>query len=248
MASRTFRPTFWATVWAAIGVALLLGLSVWQLQRMEWKEALLAERHERPAMVALTDDELLAIADATPLEFRLARIAGTYDHAHEMHLVARSMNGNVGVQVVTPFTLENGTTILVNRGWVPDDHADAATRLDGQVAGTVTIEALVRRPGTPHWLVPDNEPDANRWFWMDLPAMRAAAGLSPDGPPFYLEERAGQHPGEFPIGGQTRLDLPNDHLQYAITWFLLAIALAVIWFLYHWRRKDADEAPGGDAT
>ncbi len=248
MASPSFRPTFWATFWAAIGVALLLGLSVWQLQRLEWKSALIAERQERPTLPALTGDELLVVTDAAPVEFRLARVTGTFDHAREMYLVARSMNGNVGVQVVTPFALEDGTTVLVNRGWVPDDRADPATRADGQVAGNVTIEALIRRPGAPHWLVPDNEPDRNRWFWMELPAMRTAAGLPPDGPPLYLEERAGQHPGEFPIGGQTRLDLPNDHLQYAITWFLLAIALAVIWFLYHWRRDDAAETPGGDAT
>jgi len=247
MATRRFRPTFWATFWAAIGVALLLGLSVWQLQRLEWKEALLAERHERPAMPALRQDELSAIADPAAFEFRLVHVTGTFDHAHEMPLLARSMNGNVGVQIVTPFTLENGTTILINRGWVPQDHADPATRPEGLVEGPVTIEALVRKPGEPNWLVPDNEPATNRWFWMDLPAMRAAAGLAPDGAPFYLEEREGQHPGEFPIGGQTRLDLPNDHLQYAITWFLLAIALGVIWFVYHWRRDETPPAAKGDA-
>jgi surfeit locus 1 family protein len=240
-AGRTFRPTFWATLWAGIAVALMLGLGIWQLQRLEWKEALIAERNERPQLPALANEELLAIADAEPFEFRLARVTGAYLHEREMHLVARSMNGNVGVQVVTPFAIEGGLTLLVNRGWVPDDHVDPATRADGQVAGAVTIEALVRRPGEPHWLVPDNEPAANRWYWMELPAMREAAGLSPAGPPLYLEERAGQHPGEFPIGGQTRLELPNDHLQYAITWFLLALALAVIWFLFHWRRVEQEE-------
>jgi surfeit locus 1 family protein len=240
-ARRRFRPTFWATLWAGLGVALLLGLAVWQLQRLEWKEALIAERNERPQLPALAAEELLAIEDAEPFEYRLARVTGEYRHEAEMHLVARSLNGNVGVQVVTPFALENGPTILVNRGWVPDDHLDPATRAEGQPSGAVTIEALVRRPGEPNWLVPDNEPAANRWFWMDLPAMRAAADLSPAGPPLYLEERAGQHPGEFPIGGQSRLELPNDHLQYAITWFLLAIALAVIWFLYHWRREENGE-------
>lgn len=246
MADRNFRPTFWATVWAGLGVALMLGLGIWQLERLEWKEALLAERNARPALPALGNDELIAIADAAPFEFRLARVTGAFDHSKEMHLVARSMNGNVGVQVVTPFELRNGPTILVNRGWVPDDHVDPATRTDGQVEGPVTLEALVRRPGEPHWLVPDNEPASNRWFWMDLPQMRETAGLSPAAPPLYLEERAGQHPGTYPIGGQTRLDLPNDHLQYAVTWFLLAAALAAIWFFFHWRRTDVPAKTGGD--
>ncbi|MEX2299194.1 MAG: SURF1 family cytochrome oxidase biogenesis protein, partial [Dongiaceae bacterium] len=92
--------------------------------------------------------------------------------------------------------------------------------------------------------VPDNVPAGDAmgggdWYWMDLPAMREAAGLAPNGPPLYLEATATDLPGGFPIGGQTRLELRNDHLQYAITWFLLGGALAIIWFVFHWRRDEA---------
>jgi surfeit locus 1 family protein len=243
VARRHFRPTLWATLFAGLGVALLLGLGIWQLQRLEWKEGLIAERAQRPLLPPLTAEDLTAIDDAVPFEFRLARVTGEFMHDKEMRLVARSMNGNVGMQIVTPFVLDRGQTILVNRGWVPNELADPQLRPEGLVAGTATIDALVRRPGMQNWLVADNEPVANVWYWMDLAAMRDAAGVTPAGPPLYLEERAGQHPGEFPIGGQTRLELANDHLQYAVTWFLLAIALAVIWFLFHWQR-DPKEGQG----
>ncbi|MEX0808326.1 MAG: SURF1 family protein [Dongiaceae bacterium] len=252
---RRFRPTFWATFFAGLGVALMFGLGVWQIDRLGTKQDMIAEREARPALEALDATELLAIDDAAPFEFRRAELTGRYLHDREMLLLARSMNRNVGYQVVTPFVLETGEELLVNRGWIPDDREDPATRAEGQVEGKVTIEALVRRPGTENWLVPDNVPadptggnasGGGEWFWMELPAMREAAGLAPSGPPLYLEATASDVPGGFPIGGQTRLELRNDHLQYAITWFLLGGALAIIWFVFHWRREETvGNEPGG---
>jgi surfeit locus 1 family protein len=252
VAARRFRPTFWATFWAMLGVSLMLGLGVWQIDRLGTKQDMIAEREARPALEALDASELLAIEDAAPFEFRRVQLTGRFLHDREMLLLARSMNRNVGFHVVAPFVLETGEEVLVNRGWIPPERENPADRAEGQIEGTVTIEALVRRPGTPHWLVPDNVPPAGptggdaagggEWYWMELPAMRAAAGLAPGGPPLYLEATESDVPGGFPIGGQTRLELRNDHLQYAITWFLLGGALAVIWFLFHWRREDGTEA------
>ncbi|MDZ4736575.1 MAG: SURF1 family protein [Rhodospirillaceae bacterium] len=258
-APRRFRPTFWATFFAGLGVALMFGLGVWQIDRLGTKQEMIAERESRPALEALDPEQLLAIGDAAPFEFRRAELTGRFLHDREMLLLARSMNRNVGFQVVTPFVLETGEELLINRGWIPDDREDPATRAEGQLDGQVTIVALVRRPGAPNWLVPDNVPadltgdDAmggGDWYWMDLPAMREAAGLAPNGPPLYLEAIATDLPGGFPIGGQTRLELRNDHLQYAVTWFLLGGALAIIWFVFHWRRdeKAGTKAAGPKAS
>ncbi|MEX1108414.1 MAG: SURF1 family protein [Dongiaceae bacterium] len=243
-APRRFRPTFWATLFAGLGVALMFGLGIWQIDRLGTKQEMIAERESRPALEALDAEQLLAIEDAAPFEFRRAELTGRFLNDREMLLLARSMNRNVGFQVVTPFVLETGEELLINRGWIPDDREDPVTRAEGQLEGQVTIEALVRRPGQPNWLVPDNVPAGDAmgggdWYWMDLPAMREAAGLAPNGPPLYLEATATDLPGGFPIGGQTRLELRNDHLQYAITWFLLGGALAIIWFVFHWRRDEA---------
>ena len=92
----------------------------------------------------------------------------------------------------------------------------------------------------------DNEPDKNFWFWIDIPAMarfaRVEDRIVKEG---YLEADATPNPGGFPIGGQTRVDLPNDHLQYAITWYALAVALIVIYFLYSAGAVGADASDGG---
>src|SRR6185437_13769645 len=82
-----------------------------------------------------------------------------------------------------------------------------------------------------NWFVPDNRCDINYWFWIDLPAMAKCghlAGLRA----YYVDAGPAPNPGGWPLGGQTRLDLPNNHLQYAITWFSLAVALGVIYILH----------------
>jgi surfeit locus 1 family protein len=94
-------------------------------------------------------------------------------------------------------------------------------------------------PETPGRFTPDNEPEANRWFWRDLGAMAQSMfqGEAVRLAPFFLEAERSEVPGGWPEGGQTRLDIPNNHLQYAITWFLLAACLLVIYGAYVWKAR-----------
>jgi surfeit locus 1 family protein len=100
----------------------------------------------------------------------------------------------------------------------------------------VRVSGLLRVPSQekPGWFIPDNRPDRDAWFWIDLPAMAAADGLA-NVAPFYIDADAAPNPGGWPKRGITPLALPNDHLQYAITWFSLAAALMVIYVVYHSR-------------
>jgi surfeit locus 1 family protein len=237
-----FRPTFWPTVITVPSLIVLLGLGTWQVQRLHWKENLIAERTARTtaAPVALPRPGEESPAETlAQLDFRHATATGRFQHEKEMYLAARTMNGNVGYQVVTPLVLADGGVVLVNRGWVPTEKKDPATREAGQVTGAVGIDGVIRLPGKQNWLQPDNEPARNNWFWSDLPAMATHAGIAPDSlVQVFLEAGPAPNPGGYPLGGQTRVNLPNDHLQYAITWYALAIALAVIYVAYHWRRPD----------
>ena len=94
----------------------------------------------------------------------------------------------------------------------------------------------MRRNQERRQFAPENVPDKNVWFHVDVPLMRGMAGGKPDPKldTFFLDADAAPNPGGVPVGGQTRLDIPNDHLQYAITWFLLALALAGVYLAYHW--------------
>ena len=111
----------------------------------------------------------------------------------------------------------------------------------------MALDAVIRLRGTQNWLVPDNRPDLDFFFFADLPAMAKLMDLPQAETRFFLEAGPAANPGGYPIGGQTRIDLPNDHLQYAITWFSLAGALLVIYFIYHRRppqkTKPTSEEP-----
>ena len=223
---------FTALMLAAL--AVLVGLGVWQLKRLHWKEGLIAQIEARTEGAPITLKDALAHArkGRDPSYYRL-RVDGRFHHAKERYLYAVS-EGRVGWHVITPLETEAGDVVLVDRGFVPDELKDPSSRSLGEVENVVTVTGIVRAPETQNLFTPDNEPEANRWFWRDLPAM--ARSMFPAGTievaPFFLEADKSPVPGGWPEGGQTRLALPNNHLQYAITWFLMAAALLVIYGLY----------------
>jgi surfeit locus 1 family protein len=235
-----FRPLFWPTLFTAPAVLLLLGLGSWQIQRLYWKQDLIAQRQ-----VAVSAAPILATGnleeDARGMEFRHVTDEGIFLHDKEIFLGATSEAGRQGYQVLTPLLEPGGRIVLVNRGFIPAELKDPAKRAAGQILGTVRVQGLLRLPpaGKPTWFLPDNRPDLNYWFWVDLPAMSAADKLDRVAS-FYIDADASPNPGGWPKGGVTRLALPNDHLQYAITWFSLAVALMVIYFLFH-RRNAGPE-------
>lgn len=235
-----FRPTFWPTVITVPMILVMIGLAVWQVERLHWKEALIAERVERTTATAI--DLPPAGSDLTNLEFHRVALTGSYDHAHEFYLAARSQNGNVGYWIATPFKTDTGEIVLVNRGWVPVEKKYPEARKEGQVAGETKLDGIIRLPQTKGFFQPDNEPTKNVWFYVAPAEMVAASGI-PMRTDLYLDADPTPNPGGFPIGGQTRIELPNDHLQYAVTWALLAIALAVVYVIYHLKLERERSKP-----
>ena len=134
--------------------------------------------------------------------------------------------------MITPLDIANGPTILINRGFVPDARRDPATRAVGQVPGETTVTGVVRLSQSPNWFTPPPDTKKRLWFSRTEDSMAAAAGLSP-GLPIFVEADATPNPGGYPIGGQTVVDFPNNHLSYAITWFALALALMGVYLVYH---------------
>jgi surfeit locus 1 family protein len=242
---RFFRFALWPTLFTVPAVLLMLAFSVWQLERLAWKEGLLDKLHTRTTAQPVSLAQLSG--DPAQDEYRQVRLRGHFDHSHELDLIARSLNGNVGYQIVTPFVLEDGSgTVLVNRGWVPDDKRDPASRAQGQIAGTTEVVGILRQSQKPGWITPDNDPAKNVWLYVDVPAMLKAAGAAKAASPYWLAADATPNPGGLPIGGQTRIDLPNDHLQYAITWFAFAVTLIVIYLVYS--RKLALKEQGKETS
>jgi surfeit locus 1 family protein len=221
---------------ALVGVAVLLGLGVWQVQRAAWKDGVIADRTARLARPAVPLPSTLD--DPAGWDLRPVVVVGRFDHAREMTVLKPARDGRSGYRVVTPLLRSGDGAVLVDRGWVPLDRRDPATRAEGQIAGEVAIAGVVGLGDDPGPFTPDNDPASGTWFWIEPEAMARAAGL--EAPPVVVEAAATEVPGGLPEGGQTAATLENPHRGYALTWSALAVALALIYLVYRRRQRSRE--------
>lgn len=226
---------------------LLLGLGTWQMQRLAWKEALIAEREAgfalppTPLPTDLDDAET-----AAAFAFRNVTVTGVFRHDLEQLFGATARSNVLGHHILTPLVPADGPAILVDRGWVPADKVDAALRPEGQMEGEVTISGIARyraddRPGP---FTPENDPADGRWYHYDLDQM--AATLDLDLAPIVVEADDTANPGGLPIGGRTRITLTNNHLHYAITWYGLAVTLIGVYIVFRRQNRASAASNAGD--
>ena len=227
-----------ATWFAIPGIMILLALGSWQVHRLMWKTELNEERRAQfqAEAVMLPAD----LADSASFAYRRVWLEGRFRHEAEMFLAARTHDRRVGYQIITPFERTDGSAVLVNRGWVPLESKEPETRLGGQVQGTFRLEGIVVPGGRAGWFTPDNEPENNIWFWSDTEALAAEAGILP--PSYLVDAGPAPNPGGLPIGGQTKVELRSQHMQYIVIWYALAISLAVIYVIYMRRNQGPDQS------
>ncbi|GGF69538.1 SURF1-like protein [Azorhizobium oxalatiphilum] len=218
---------------AAAGCAflILVGLGIWQLERLAWKQELTAQVETRANAIVRALPPAAAWGQLTRArsEYDHVAVTGTFDHAKEtlVYTVLSDTKApfkGQGYLVITPLMLPGGHAVLVNRGFVPADRRDPATRAAGQVAGVVSITGLLRFPEEASLFVPANDPAKNDWYRREPGEIAAARGLK-GAAPFLIDADASRNPGGLPQGGETRVAFPNRHLEYALTWFGLAAAL-----------------------
>ena len=231
-----------ATWFAIPGIIILLALGSWQVHRLMWKTELNEERRAQfqAEAVMLPAD----LADPAAFAYRRVWLEGRFRHEAEMFLAARTHDRRVGYQIITPFERTDGPAVLVNRGWVPLESKEPETRLGGQIQGAFRLEGIVVPGGRAGWFTPDNEPENNIWFWTDTEALAAKAGIPP--PAYLVDAGPAPNPGGLPIGGQTKVELRSEHMQYIVIWYALAIGLAVIYAIYMRRNRGPDQ--GADET
>ena len=243
-----WRSLLAAGLGALVALGILIGLGTWQLQRKAWKDDLIgqieARAHGEPG--AILPEATWSAWRLEADEFRRVRMRGTYLHEHEapVHGLAPGERGAPvqGFYLFAPLRLADGALVLVNRGFVPTELKDPAARPGSQPAGEVTVTGLVRAAEPRNWFTPENVPASNRWFIRDPQAIAAARGLERVAP-FYVEADAAPQPGGWPRGGQTRLNLPNNHLQYALTWYGIAVTLVGVFAAFAWRRLHPEARP-----
>jgi surfeit locus 1 family protein len=229
----------WRVVFAgfiALLVAGLFALGVWQLERRVEKLSLIARVDARvhadpvPAPGPSDWPRINAAND----EYLRVRVSGHYLSGKETLTKAVTEEG-AGFWVMTPLVTDSGYTVLVNRGFVPDDRRDRATWTQSESASAVSVIGLLRLSEPRGGFLRTNDPAGDHWYSRDVGEIAAARGLS-DVAPYFIDADATPNPGGLPIGGLTVIRFPNNHLVYAFTWFALGAGLAV-GTVYAWRGR-----------
>ncbi|KAM9440301.1 surfeit locus protein 1 [Clarias gariepinus] len=216
------------------------GLGTWQVKRRQWKLKLINDLH-----VLTTADPIPLPTDPVELkglEYRRVKVRGRFDHSRELYMLPRSLvdpereareagrlssSAEMGANVITPFHCTDlGITILVNRGYVPKNRINPETRMKGQVTDEVDLVGVVRLTEQRKPFIPKNDVGANRWHYRDLEAMAKATDAEAILIDAVMESTI---PGG-PIGGQTRVTLRNEHMQYIITWYGLCAVTSYMWY------------------
>jgi surfeit locus 1 family protein len=256
---------------ALVALAALLvfvGLGTWQIQRKAWKEGLIdtLERRLAAAPSALPPREQWTKLNAADDEFRRVKFSATFVPRAQALVYAsasalRSDVSGQGYWIFAPARTSAGALVIVNRGFVPDGRQDPATRAAGEIAGPIELVGVMRWPEPHGTFSPADEPARNLWFVRDHVAIATAKGWdrgldegsgrgssqgSSQGSgqiaPFFVEQEAPEPPGGLPHPGALKVNLRNEHLQYAITWYGLAVVVVVMFavWLGSWRHAKPD--------
>jgi surfeit locus 1 family protein len=234
------------TVLTVVGVIILIGFGIWQLDRKTWKENLIATVTQRTARASqdlppranwpkLVQAENEYARVTFPAEFLEGQEALVYTAGSPFRPDVKGP----GYWVFAPAQLAGGSIVVINRGFVPFDRKEPATRAEGTPRGIVEVVGVMRWPELRGLFTPPDDAAGNVWYLRD-PKSIAAAKKWATAAPFYIDQEAPVPPGGLPLPAKLEVQLPDNHLQYAITWFGLALALAgvyVVWLVGRFRRR-----------
>jgi len=223
---------FGFTVLVFFGLVVLIGLGSWQLSGHFWQREAAETRDERLARppVPLASD----MGGKLDYLFTVVEAKGTYLHDKELTVRLQHYETEPGLHVVTPLLLEDGTHLLVDRGWVPFERKQP----EAKPAGNVTVVGALKPPGLRGLFKPRNDAAAGTWYAIDPKAMGRALGLGKVRP-YFLEE-APNAETRLPKPGYAPYEPDNTNLSFAIGWFVMALGMVLIWF--ERRRKARREA------
>ncbi|KAJ7170082.1 SURF1 family-domain-containing protein [Mycena filopes] len=221
------------------------GLGTWQLQRLQWKVALIDELEEKLQLQPLSLPKRINLSVIPEFVFRKVFLKGKWDHDHSMLVGPRTREGVHGANVLTPLIREDGSTIIVDRGFISSDFDLQSMARDNR---EVQCLGMLRTTQERNTFTPDNHPERGEWYWKDLEAMTEyAGGVNANVQPVLVEEIFEGHEGEassritkgIPVGRPPKVDLRNAHLSYVITWYTLSLFTAIMFVRVMFNRNKS---------
>ncbi len=221
----SFKPRLFPLFAFIVALSILLGLSGWQIKRLNWKTDLISQR-----INSFESDPISFINLNQPEknEFRKVFVEGQLLNEFEMYMPALSKRGNNGFHILVPLKTTSGKLIIYDTGWIPLKIKEKEKRLLNISKNSQTFEAVIRTSGRKGYFQPDNDTDTNTWFFVEPELMSEYLKLNFENE-YYLEA-VKNGPNGFPLGNQTRIYLRNNHLQYALTWLMIACGLVGVFF------------------
>lgn len=224
-------------VFTVLGLAILIGLGTWQMQRMAWKAGLIAMVEARLALEPIAFPDLVKRDQGgEDMRYTPVKVTGVFNHEQERHYFL-PLGSQVGWHILTPLRIDTGEIVFVNRGFVPDKLKVQTTRLAGLPEGRITIEGLARHFGTKGLFTPDNDASSNQWFWLDKKQLYASlSGYQGGQYGFLIDARKTTGGSKWPKAGVTRVKFQDKHFGYALTWYGLALTLLGVFCAFAYGR------------
>ena len=239
MTTSRSRPSIAGALISLVALCILIGLGVWQVQRLKWKTGLLhridALQHAPPEPI---DAVLRRIPDHLDVSFSRVQLDCPQVQATPVErLFSEGPDGDAGYRMITACTLATGPfgSILVDRGFVPQSGEAAPTVAPGPSIAEPVVGVL-RAPDKPSFAAAQNQPAQHLWYWRDLAGMAASLKANRPAPVFLMLESPAPRAG-LPRPAPLPANIPNNHLGYAITWFGLAAALAGVYLALLFRKR-----------
>jgi surfeit locus 1 family protein len=233
------------SLFALAAFITFIALGTWQIQRKAWKEALIDTLEHRlsSAPMPLPPREQWSKLDPSEDEFRRVKFLGAFVPGTEALVYAsgsalRSDVSGPGYWVFAPVRMPSSGVVVVNRGFVPEGRQDPATRGAGEVSGQVELVGAMRWPEPRGFFAPAANPAGNLWFVRDQTAVADAKGWG-EVAPFFIELESPEPPGGLPHPNALKVNLRNEHLQYAMTWYGLAVVVAVMFVFWLYGRRPS---------
>ena len=230
------------------------GLGTWQIYRLQWKKGKIRELESRTQAEPIPlPDDILNEGKISEMNYRNVLVQGHFDHTKEIYIGPRPLNkagqhpggggllsgrSQSGYQIVTPFVLDNGDRILVNRGWVPKNKKDPSSRLEGQILDHIKLTGIIRSGEQRPQFTPKIADNASDWHYCDVERIASILNTLP----VLIDADSRSTVPNGPIGGQTTVTLRNEHLQYIITWYSLC---ALTLLMYYQLQKRPGAMYGG---
>jgi len=239
--SSLFRKLLWPFIAAVCALAVLLKLGFWQVDRLAWKEALIAKVAEdvRLDPVPAPGPERWPDMDPDEADYRHVEASGRFLEGAALYYIALSepkgRYSGPGYFVYSPFETGDGWRVMVNRGFIPQDvPPDVRRAALAPPEGEMRIEGVLRRSEKPNWATPETDVNNKVWFARDTDDMAAVLGVPGEKiAPYSIDLDAAFTPGSgLPQAGETIVKFKNDHLGYALTWFGLAATLVGVFLTY----------------